>query len=253
MSRMRRLIAVCVLALALPALVQAASNPVLAATERTSRAESVTFQMSSTTTVAGQHVTMSGSGVQKGNDAQLSMKMRSLSVTTRIDAILLEDGGRYVMYMRSPIFQSQLPKGKTWVRMDLSKQASSLGVDFSSLVGASQTFAPLEKGLVSTTRVGREVVAGSPATHYRAVIDIHRAARALPAYGRQVAAIERATGVRLGRIPYHVWVGVDGRVHRVRYAMPSVGGVRAVQTMTFVAFDRPVSIAAPPRAKVFSP
>ncbi len=253
MSRMRRLLAVCLLALALPALVQAGSNPVLAATTRTAQAESATFQMNTTTSVAGQHVTMSGSGVQKGNEARLSMRMRTLGLASRIDAILVEESGHYVMYLRSPIFQSQLPKGKTWVRIDLSNQASTLGVDFSSLASASQTLAPLEKGLVSTTRVGRDVVAGTSATHYRAVIDIKRAARALPAYGRQVAAIERATGIRLGRIPYHVWVGGDGRVHRLRYSMPSVGGGQSVQTMTFVAFDQAVSIAAPPRSKVFSP
>jgi len=253
MSRMRRLIAVCVLALALPALAQAASNPVLAATKRTAQAESVTFRVNTTTSVVGQQLAMSGSGVQKGNEARLSMRMRSPGLDSRIDAILVHESGHYVMYLRSPIFASQLPNGRTWLRIDLSRQASSLGVDFSSLASASQTLAPLEKGLVSTTRVGRDVVAGTSTTHYRAVIDIKRAARALPAYGRQVAAIERATGIRLGRIPYHVWVGADGRVHRLRYSMPSVSGGQSVQTMTFVAFDQPVSIAAPPRSKVFSP
>jgi outer membrane lipoprotein-sorting protein len=253
MSRMRRLLAACVLALALPALVQAASNPVVAATKRTARAGSVTFQMTVTTTVAGQQATMTGSGVQKGNDARLSMKMKSAGLVTRIDAILIEEGGRYVMYMRSPVLQAQLPRGKTWVRLDLSKQAASLGVDFSSLVSASETFGPLETGLVSTTRVGRDVVAGRSTTHYRAVVDIKRAARAVPAYGRQVAAIESATGIRLGRVPYHVWIGGDGRIHRLRYSMPTIAGGHAVQTMTFLSFDEPVSITAPPRSKVVTP
>ena len=118
------------------------------------------------------------------------------------------------------------------------------------MLGASQTFAPLEKGLVSTTRVGRDVVAGRSTAHYRAVIDIKRAARAVPDYGRQVAALERATGIRLGRVPYDVWLAGDGRVHRVRFSMPTVGGGRSVQTMTFLSFDTPVTIKAPPRAQV---
>ena len=106
--------------------------------------------------------------------------------------VLLEEAGSYVMYMRSPLFASQLPRGKSWIRLDLSRQTASLGVDFSSLVSTSQTFAPLEKGMVSTKRKGRAVVAGRPTTQYRAIIDVKRAARLVPAYGKQVAAIQRA-------------------------------------------------------------
>lgn len=164
--------------------------------------------------------------------------------------------GSYVMYMRSPAFQSQLPAGKKWLRLDLSKQAATVGVDFTSLLSASQSFAPLEKGLVSTTRIGREQVAGRSTTRYRTVPDVKRAARAVPAYGKQVAAIERATGVRFGRVPYDVWIAGDGRIRRVRFSTPTaVGNDRgtAVQTITFLAYDTPVTIGAPPRAQVFSP
>jgi hypothetical protein len=38
--------------------------------------------------------------------------------------------------------------GEDVVRIDLSKQAASLGVDLTSLLSASQSFAPLQKGLV---------------------------------------------------------------------------------------------------------
>jgi hypothetical protein len=123
-------------------------------------------------------------------------------------------------------------------------------------VSASQTYAPLEKGLVSTTRLGREVVAGQAATRYRAVVDVRRAARALPAYGKQIAALERATGTRLRRTSFDVWVGSDGRIRRVRYSLPTAAGQargNAASTLTFLSFDRPVSIAAPPRSQTVSP
>jgi len=126
-----------------------------------------------------------------------------------------------------------------------------------SLVDMAQTLGPLEKGLVSTKRLGRDTVAGRPATHYQAVVDLQRAARAIPAYGKQIAAVQRATGLKLGRTTQHVWVGGDGRVRQIRSSTPTVvqGGVRgtATQTITFLAYDVPVRIVAPPAAQVVTP
>jgi hypothetical protein len=247
---MRRLLAVSLIALAVPVVVQAAANPVVVASKRTAAATSVTFQMAMTSTVAGQRSSVTGSGAIKGTSARLSMRLRAQAMTARIDAILLQEAGKYVMYMRSPVFQSQLPRGKSWVRLDLSKHSADLGVDFTSLINASQTFAPLEHGLVSTTQKGRVVIAGAPTTRYRVVVDVERAARAVPTFGRQVLAIQRATGIRLGRLPYDVWIGSDRRIRRMSFTMPAPGAGKTVQTMTFLAFDEPVTIAAPPRSQV---
>jgi hypothetical protein len=252
MSVVRRLLACCLAALALPALVHAASTPVVAAAKKTATAKSSTFQMSVVTTVGAQRTTLTGSGVQRGTEVRMSMRVGGQAGAFRIDAILVEEKGHYVMYMRSPIYQAQLPPGKSWIRVDLSKQGAGVGADFSSLVSVSQTFAPLEKGLVSTTEVGRELVAGRSATHYRAVLDVRRAAAAVPAFGRQVRAIERAAGVRLGRLPYDVWIADDGRIRRLRYPTPTARGGKSVQTLTFLTFDRPVTITAPPRSQVVS-
>ena len=252
---MRRLILAFAIALAAPALLHAASNPVVAAIKLTATAKSSTFRMSMTTAAAGQRITMSGSGAQSGSNARMSLRTSGLGAV-RMDAILLKERGAYVMYLRSPVFSSRLPAGKTWVRIDLSKQGANIGVDFSSLISASQTFAPLEKGLVSTARLGPEVVSGQTMTRYRALLDVRRAARALPAYGKQLAAIERASGIRLRRLRYDLWVAGDGRVHRLRFSMPlAVGAVRGrvTQTMTFLSFDKPVRITAPPRSQVFAP
>jgi hypothetical protein len=252
-ERMRRLLVASCVVLAFPALLHAGTNPVVAAAKRTAAAKSLTFGMKIATVVPGQgSFTMTGSGAQRGTSVKLSMRTRANGAVVRMDAVLLQERGRYVMYMRSPVFRSQLPRGKSWLRVDLSRRASSLGLDFTSLLNASQTFAPLEKGLVSTTRVGRAVVAGRSVTQYRAVIDIQRAARAVPGYGRQVAALERATGIRLGRVPYDVWVAGDGRIRRMRFSMPTVAGGRSVQTVTFLSFDAPVTITAPPPAQVVS-
>ena len=254
---MRRLVLACFVLVVSSAIAQAATNPIVAAAKRTGSAKSMTMRMNVTTSIPGQgRVTVTGTGAQRGTSLKMSMRTSAQGVAFELDAVLLRERGAYVMYMRSPILRSQLPPGKTWFRLDLTKQGANLGVDFTSLLNVSQTFAPLEEGLVSTRRIGREIVAGKPATRYRAIIDIQRAARAVPAYGKQVAALERATGIRLGRTPYDAWVGSDGRIRRLRYSTPTAfGGARGTsrQTITFLSFDTPVRIEAPPRAQVATP
>ena len=70
----------------------------------------------------------------------MTLRTRAAGVAFRFDAILLRERGRYVMYMRSPVFQTQLPAGKRWVRMDLSKQTANLGVDLGSLFSAPRAY-----------------------------------------------------------------------------------------------------------------
>ena len=256
MRLVRRLLAVLVLALAIPALATASSSPIVAAAKRTAAAKSTTMTMQASTTISGKTlVNLTGSGVQRGTDVKMSMRVRTPNGNATLDAILLREAGSYVMYMRSPLFSAQLPRGKSWIRIDLSKQGANIGLDFSSLVTTSQTFAPLEAGLVSTTRLGSERVANTSTTHYRALVDIHRAAQAVPAYGKQIAVLERATGLRLGRLPYDVWVAGDGRIRRMQFSMPTASAGmhgRTNQTITYLAFDRPVAIEAPPRSQVVS-
>jgi hypothetical protein len=256
MRLVRRLLAVVVLALAVPALAVASSSPIVAAAKQTAAASSTTLTMQVSTSVSGAPVvTLTGSGVQRGTDVKMTMRVRTPNGNATLDAILLQEAGSYVMYMRSPLLSAQLPKGKSWIRIDLTKQGAKLGLDFSSLINSSQTLAPLEAGLVSTNRVGSERIAGTSTTRYRAVVDIHRAAQAVPAYGKQLAVLERTTGLHLGRIPYDVWVAGDGRIKRMHFSMPTASaGVRgrSAQTITYVAFDRPVTIEAPPRSQVVS-
>jgi hypothetical protein len=231
-----------------------AANPVVAAAKRTADARSSVFDMQMTVEAGGQRVSITGTGAMRGQDtAKLAMRTSAAGKSIAFDMLMLREAGRAVMYMRSPTFSASLPKGKTWMRLDLDLAASKLGVDYSELIETSRTLGPLEHGLVSTKRVGTATIAGKPATQYRAVIDTKRAAKEVPAFAKQLRAIERA-GVRLPRLTEDVWVGSDGRISRVGFAIPLVQqGVRATSsmTMTFRAYDVPVSVSAPPRAQVF--
>jgi hypothetical protein len=232
-----------------------AANPVVAAVERTTSARSSLVDMQVSTAVGSSTVLMRGSGAVRRGDVKMTVKTSTGGQFVAIDMIMLRRTGGYVMYMRSDALRAQLPGGKSWLELDLSKAAQQLGVDFTALLDSSKSLAPLERGVVSTRRLGRETVAGTPTTHYRVVVDVHRAARALPDYAKQVAAIERATGAKLGRTTQEVWIGSDGRIRRLRSTTPTVvQGTQgtSIQTLTYRGYDVPVTISAPPRSQVFS-
>jgi hypothetical protein len=250
----RRLFVALVVALVVP-VAAGAANPVVAAAERSAKARSTTMQFSTATAIPGlgRFVT-SGTGAQRGKSATMTMRSTGAGRVVKMDAIALAERGAFVMYMRSPLFRPQLPPGKTWVRFDLQKAGASVGIDFSALAGSAQALAPLWHGLVSTKSLGGAVVEGKPTTHYRAIVDYRRAAAKVPSFAKQLATIERTAGVRLGRVTADVWVGADGRIRRFRTVTPTrVQGVRgtSTQTITYLAYDVPVSISAPPAAKVF--
>lgn len=255
-SRVRRVLVslAAVLAALVATAAAQAENPVVSAVKRSSDARSSLVAMQVTTSAGGKSVVMTGTGAVHGTDVKFSMKIGAGAAASRMDMIMVREPSGYVMYMRTPALKTQLPAGKTWLRVDFEKEAAKLGLDFSAILDTSQTLGPLQSGLVSTSRLGRETVAGKPATHYRAVVDLHRAAAAIPSYAKQIRAIEKATGTRLGRTTQDVWVGTDGRVRRIRSSTPTVvAGTAAtsVQTMTFRAYDVPVAISAPPRTQVF--
>ena len=180
---------------------------------------------------------------------ELTVLLGGLLDPDAVDAICLST----TVPMRSPTFGTALPKGKTWMRVDLDLAAAKLGLDVSELLQTSRTLGPLEHGIVSTTRVGTAAVAGKATTRYKVVIDTKRAAKAVPAFAKQLRTIERA-GVRLPRLTENVWIGADGRITRVGLSFPLVQQgvpVRSSMTMTFRAYDVPVSVSAPPRAQVF--
>lgn len=230
-----------------------AANPVIAAAKRTADARSSVFDMQMNVEAGGQKVAVIATGAMRGQDsAKVTVRTTGRGANTAIDMRMLREAGRLVMYMRSPTFTA-LPKGKTWMRVDLDLAAAKLGVDVSELLQTSRTLGPLEHGIVSTTRVGTAAVAGKATTRYKVVIDTKRAAKAVPDFANQLRSIERS-GVRLPRLTEDVWIGADGRITRVGLSFPLVQQgvpVRSSMTMTFRAFDVPVSISAPPRAQVF--
>ncbi|MFN0153892.1 MAG: hypothetical protein ACKVUT_05885 [Gaiella sp.] len=234
-------------AFAAAALAASAGNPVIAAAKKTLAAKTSTVRFSGVISAQGQETRISGSGKQRGRQADVTMRLAGPYDTISMRVILLREATGFVMYMRSALLAPQLPPGKTWIRYDLEKAGRELGLDFSSLVGTQST-AFLEAGLVSTKRVGTSPILGVRSVRYRATVDYERAAAENPALQSALARL-RASGAPLTRVPMDVWVGPDGRFRRVRFVQRLGSGAARVTSsisVTTPAYDVPVTLKAPP-------
>jgi len=246
-------------ALVVLAVATAASNPVVAALRKTSAAHSSVGRLSAVSHVPGVGaITIAGTLQSQGTAAHVVMNVSSAGVRYPMEATVLLEQGDLVLYLRSPVLQSQLPAGKEWVRIDLQQEGAKLGIDFSSLLGSptAQSTRIIELGVVKTTSLGRAKVAGKATSHYRMRVDYDLAARRAPELRPAISKIEQLAGVPSLKVGEDVWVGADGRVRQLRTTQPSVtNGIHSTttQTITFLAYDVPVKIAAPPASLVYSP
>jgi hypothetical protein len=218
---------------------------VTAAAKKTGKETSEHMSMKGSVTVAGQLVTLTGDG-----DFDNAKRLGSMHMTFNagglsgdLDEVL--DGT--TVYMRSPLFADGLPKGKTWMKLDLEKAAASQGVDFSALGSQdpTQTLAQLQ-AIGNVTEVGAEQVGGVDTTHYRGRVDLAK----VP----QGAKIKALTDAAYG--PYDVWIGKDdGYVHRVKFSfsikLKGAGRESIALTNDFSDFGKDVSVTVPAEADTY--
>lgn len=210
---------------------------VMQSARKSAQAPSQHIRLNGSTTVQGQQVAMKGSG-DFDNDAKTgAMTLTALvgGLSVEIDEVV--DGT--VVYMKSPVFSATLPKGKTWIRLDLQKAAAQRGFDLGGLLGQkpADSLAQLQ-ALANVTKVGEEEIDGAQTTHYRATIDPAK----LP---KQLAKLNATFGT------YHVWIGNDdGFVRRLKMTY-SVQQQAIAMTMSFSDFGKDVSVEVPPASETY--
>lgn len=175
----------------------------------------------------------------------------------KIEAI--QDGE--VGYVRLPALDDQLPEGKSWIRG--SEGVSAGGFDFNELEPFT-TSDPREvleslKAVTSEIEtVGTEELRGVQTTHYRAVVDPAKLAKAKNVYGQAApqSLLDRLTaGSGLAEIPVDVWLDADGLVRKLSMAVdatdPGSSQTSGV-TMSFELWDygEKIEIALPPASQV---
>lgn len=169
----------------------------------------------------------------------------------------IQDGTR--VFLSSPLLESALPKGKTWISGDLANLGSQQGVDLGQLgaFGESdprEALALLRAVSGDLEEVGRETVRGVATTRYRTTLDPKKLAQQLGKSGDQDLVGGLLDQVENGApeaIPLDVWVDDEMLLRRLdlRY-VPAQGGGDATFSMELFDYGEPVDVAPPPADQV---
>ena len=177
----------------------------------------------------------------------------------QIDA--LQDGD--VVYMRFPVLSSELPAGKSWVRLDVGQALEEQGFNFSELQELTgndprKMLDFLRAASDEIETVGTEELRGVRTTHYRATVNLAEYDKLVPADKQEelrtmLGEMIEQTG--LGEMPVDVWLDDFGLVRRFDLSLSATqpGTTDAVEArMTFELYDygKEVDVEPPPAAEV---
>lgn len=127
----------------------------------------------------------------------------------------------YVIYISSPLLEGKLPNGARWMKLDLNKAFSSLGIDPQSLSDGSTNPAQILsylKGSTGSPKVtGHEAVRGVQTTRYDGTVSLESVVQHLPQNQRAKAqeALEKLSSQAGSALSYPVSVWIDAH-HLVR-------------------------------------
>ena len=205
---------------------------VKAAAAKTTAAGTERLALVASVITGGQTISVKGAG-----DVDSKTHLGSMHATLSLGSIngtLDEVSKGTALYVKSELLAAMLPSGKTWVRLDLAKLATSQGISSSLFsLDPSESLAQLQS-LKNVTKVGTEQVGGTSTTHYIAAIDVSK----LPA------------SAKAGSGKYDVWIGDDGYVHRVRVTIRSKSS-KAIVTTDLSGFGSKVNVTVPPASQVY--
>lgn len=231
-------------------------DPVAEAAAQTRAEGSAKVDLAMSAKVTGpKGFTMEGEGSGVANNEDGSGRM---AFTMNVDGEKLEFDFVFVMpvmYVRSPLFASELPDGKSWMKIDLVRAGEEFGLDLDALMSSRPTdaLASLESTTGEVEEVGTETVRGIETTRYRATIDFDKAAAEGPEDLREsMGRIRELTG--LSTVPVEVWIDEDGLVRRLtqNQKLPDgAGRMETELTMDLYDFGPRVEVDPPPSNKVF--
>lgn len=247
-------------------------DPVAAAATKTQDAGAarIRFAMAISAPQLGKTLRMRGTGAIDGTSAQMTFKLGSMLgqmglpssmggpaqlENTSIKEVALEEDGDYVIYMQLGFLSSQLPGGKQWIKLDVSKLGKAAGLDLGKLMSGTQ-FQPSDLlGMLTSEgakiqKLGPATVDGVATTHYRVTIDL---AKVLQSKGLTSPLLNGITA-QMKTATSQVWIGKDGLVRciKISYNVPhGATPMRMAMTMSLYDYGAHLSIAAPPSSQVF--
>ncbi|MFH8463647.1 LppX_LprAFG lipoprotein [Streptomyces sp. NPDC017991] len=222
------------------------SQVVRAAHQKTTAADSAKMTLATEAAAAGKTVTVRGTGVMDLEDGNSTMTLTSQG--QKIEQRVL-DG---VVYQKAPAEQRaqlQLPKGKTWMKIDPAELNGSGG----QVNDPAESFAYTE-GVndADVTKVGTETIDGERTTHYRVKVAVKNLAKGDRAKADQ---LEKQLGT--STLPLEMWLDDEGRLRQETIELtlkPQAGEGQKDQTVTstttlkFSDFGTDADVEAPAAA-----
>jgi hypothetical protein len=177
--------------------------------DRTTAARNARVDINGTVAADEQTINLDGNGTIDfaGKTFQLSLTVPAVG---QIEERLVDD----IIYIRIPDTASAQFGGKAWLKLD--PRAFGAGQNpFGSLESSNpaQVLGTLE-GAGQVTKVGDETVRGVHTVHYRAQIDVAKAAEAQGLTPQQRQQLQQALGGQT-TIPEDVWIDDQGLVRRI--------------------------------------
>jgi hypothetical protein len=160
----------------------------------------------------------------------------------------------FVIYLRSPAYESVLKSGKKWLKMDLGALGKQSGIDFTALAQAgsdpTQALGFLKATSGDVENVGEEDVRGVSMTHYKATVDFRKYADAVPAASRDAVRKSIDKVIELSgtsKAPIEVWIDKDKLVRRFKQTLSfKVSGQQASVEQQFELYDFGTTVDATP-------
>jgi hypothetical protein len=241
-----------------------ALDPVAAAATKTQDAGAARVRL--TVAVSGQRRTirLHGAGAIDGTSSEMSFNLGSMAGQlgprlaklehASMKEVALEENGDYVIYLRLAFFSSQLPGGKQWIELNLSKLGKSAGLDLGKLMSGGQLqptdlLSMLEAEGAKVHTLGPATIDGVATTHYRVTVDV---AKALQTKGL-TSPLLGGIASQMKTVSQNVWIGTDGLVRRIALhsSLPLGRAPRLAMRMDLFDYGAHVTIAAPPSSQVF--
>jgi hypothetical protein len=241
-----------------------AFDPVSAAATKTQNAGAarVRFSMAvSAPQLQGNTFKIRGTGAIDGTSGEMTFGLGSMLQQAGIPAgssikeIFLKENGDFVVYLDLGALASQIPGGKQWMKLDLSKLGKAEGLDLNQLLSGSQLqptdlLSMLKTEGAKVSKVGPATIDGVATTRYHVTVNM---AKALEARGLSSPMLA-GMAAQMPDIPEDVWIGKDGLVHRIKLAFSMQHQGKQVQmamAMDLYDYGAQVTIAAPPASDVF--
>jgi hypothetical protein len=202
-----------------------------ASVDKTEAAKNAQIHIDIQTSSGAQSIDLTGDGIIDFANKKFQLAMQlpsSAGISGSIEERVI--GG--VLYMHLPAIAEAATGGKPWIKVDASQLGSS-GTGLNSVSqDPTQYLGMLRSVSDSVTKLGTVEIRGVPTTHYRAQVDL---AKAAAAGGADAASLNQfKTEFGTTTIPEDVYIDANGLARRFSVSFaPTAGSPAAATSISF--------------------